>query len=103
MNDALYRDATERTRRELAARITDRRRELADAGARRRLYAARVGRSAGGGGMVATMLVGWPLLAVLGSPVDFNGWACPSQDPRSYQSGALTMVLLSSWAIGVVS
>jgi hypothetical protein len=89
MNDALYRDTNEPVRRELAAQIGARRRELVDAAARGRVYAARVGRSAGGAAMVATMLVGAPLLAVLGSPVDLH---------RS----ALTTVLLSSWAIGLV-
>jgi hypothetical protein len=89
MNDALYRDAAEPIRREIAAKITTRRRELVDAAARRRLYAARVGRSAGGAAMVATILVGGPLLAVLGRPA-------------SADKDVLTMVLLSSWAIGLV-
>jgi hypothetical protein len=90
MNDALYRDTAEPARRELAAQITARRLELVDAAARGRLYAARVGRSAGGAGMVATMLVGWPLLAVLGYPLQ-------------NESGVMTMVLLSSWGVGLVA
>jgi hypothetical protein len=87
MDDTLYRDTTEPIRRELAAQIATRRRELVDAAARGRLFAARVGRSAGGGGMVATMLVGWPLLAALGRT----------------ESGEMTMVLLSSWGVGLVA
>jgi hypothetical protein len=90
MNDALYRDTNEPVRRELAAKIAARRRELVDAAARRRLYAARVGRSAGGAAMAATLLVGGPLLGLLDRPVYLHGTL-------------LTMVLLSSWGVGLVA
>jgi hypothetical protein len=102
MNDALYRDTLEPVRRQVAAQIAARHRELADAAALGRLHAARVGRGAGGAAMVATMLVGWPLLAVLGPALDLNVWG-GSHHAVPGESGVLTLVLLSSWGVGLLA
>jgi len=95
MTDAPYRDTDELARRELAAEIDVRRRQIPVAATLAATYAARVARAIGGAAMTATLLVGETTAGLI-----FAGVVMKSVF-RDVRPPLLAAVLVASWAVGL--